>query len=111
MTNELFRYKAINLFLIRRQNQKQIDNSSLQAGEPMYFYCKHCGAQADVVEEEYLFNTRDVCSQCEGLESRGWLEEAILKSEQSMRIVSAGETPDETSSDPEGSSNEKAFYQ
>lgn len=65
---------AFKLFEIRKNSKKQvIDNTKLHAGEPMYFYCKHCGILCDVVEEQYLFTPYEVCSQCKGMEERGWL--------------------------------------
>lgn len=32
---------------------KKIDNSSLPAGSPMYFYCSFCGCLTDVLPESF----------------------------------------------------------
>lgn len=77
--NEAFKSKAIEQFVGRftaSKAVKKIDNASLMAGEPMYFYCKHCDVLIEALEEEYLFPPYSLCSQCEGLREEGWLEEA-----------------------------------
>ena len=43
---------------------KQIDNSSLYAGSPMYFYCKVCGHQSDVKPEGYMSTPKRYCDPC-----------------------------------------------
>jgi endogenous inhibitor of DNA gyrase (YacG/DUF329 family) len=55
----------------------KIDNSSLMAGEPMYFYCSCCGIQTEVLREDFLFRPFSKCSQCLGLDQMGWLDEAV----------------------------------
>jgi len=55
----------------------KIDNAELPAGSPMYFYCRHCGVPTEVLPEDYQFPPTTVCSQCKGLKSEGWLEEAV----------------------------------
>lgn len=72
--------KAIEQFSQRRLYSSQIekmDNSSLYAGEPMYFYCKYCGVPTEVLSEDYLFPPFEKCSQCSGLEKMNWLNDAI----------------------------------
>jgi hypothetical protein len=59
----------------RRKNPPQhIDNASLYAGSPMYFYCVSCAHIADTKPENYLFPPRKLCSECEALKDAGWLE-------------------------------------
>jgi hypothetical protein len=70
---------AIKQFLRRREyaiKQGQIDNSSLPAGYPMYFYCTHCGILLETLPEEYIFRPRRQCSQCKGLSEMRWLQDA-----------------------------------
>lgn len=55
---------------------EKIDNSGLHAGAAMYFYCAHCGIPTEVLPEDYLFPPHKSCSQCKGLDSEGWLDEA-----------------------------------
>lgn len=51
---------------------KQIDNSSLPAGSPMYFFCKFCGAPTDTLPEGYfLSRPKMVCDPCEMLHVHG----------------------------------------
>lgn len=56
----------------------QIENDKLVAGQPMFFYCKHCGVLCDIVDEEYLFPPRLVCSQCDGCCKQGWIKDFKL---------------------------------
>lgn len=46
---------------------KQINNSSLPAGSPMYFYCRICGHQSDVKGESYTDPPRKYCGDCQEL--------------------------------------------
>lgn len=55
---------------------EKVDNSGLHAGSPMYFYCRQCGIPTEVLPEDYLFPPQKECSQCTGLKSEGWLEDA-----------------------------------
>lgn len=57
----------------KSMSEGQIDNGRLYAGSPMYFYCKFCGAQTDVLPENYIFSTPSrVCSECQVLIDLGW---------------------------------------
>jgi len=40
--------KAVKEFLERKKEnskKKRINNADLSAGDPMYYYCRHCGAE------------------------------------------------------------------
>jgi endogenous inhibitor of DNA gyrase (YacG/DUF329 family) len=77
---QLAKEKALEQFVRRKRYAFQIekiDNSGLHAGSPMYFYCKHCGIPTEVLPEDYLFPPLRECSQCQGLQKEGWLNEAI----------------------------------
>lgn len=50
---------------------KQIDNASLYAGSPMYFYCRHCGHESDCLPEGYLGRPRHACGECQALLDAG----------------------------------------
>jgi hypothetical protein len=51
----------------------QIDNGRLWAGSPMYFYCKYCGQNTDVLPENYFLSTpRHICDECTSLIELGW---------------------------------------
>lgn len=59
----------------RRENQPvQIDNASLIAGSPMYFYCVSCGHVSDVKPEGYITAPARLCAECAALVTCGWLE-------------------------------------
>ncbi len=78
---------AINQFVKRALQARRtvrVENDRLKAGEPMYFYCEHCGIICDVLPEEYCFAPHRRCSQCEGLqemclvgEAKAALQEAL----------------------------------
>lgn len=72
--------KLINDFIERRQNPpKYINNSSLYAGSPMYFYCNHCQHVSDVLPESYTSRPRHICHSCRELEKLELLEDAKLE--------------------------------
>ncbi len=62
--------------LAERRNTpvKQIDNSQLYAGSPMYFYCQSCGHEADIKPETYITPPKKLCGECQALKDLGWLE-------------------------------------
>jgi hypothetical protein len=53
---------------------KHIDNASLYAGSPMYFYCRSCGHVADVLPESFLSTPKRLCKECEEMKANGWIE-------------------------------------
>jgi len=68
------REDSIILLESRKKNKPaKIDNEKLHAGEPMYFYCKHCGALSDVLPEEYTGKPNHVCDDCQKMVNNGWL--------------------------------------
>ena len=58
----------------KNKNKKHIDNSSLYAGSPMYFYCLGCNAEI-VVPENYTTRPK-LCPECQDLKDKGWLEQS-----------------------------------
>ena len=52
----------------------QINNASLYAGSPMYYYCKSCSGLAEVLPESHISSPKQLCDECQDLEDRGWLE-------------------------------------
>lgn len=70
--------RAIAALWRRRQESQtrtKIDNSTLVAGAPMYFYCVSCGAVADVKPEAFFTPPRTLCQECDALKECGWLTE------------------------------------
>jgi hypothetical protein len=47
--------------------ETQIDNGTLQAGSPMYFYCQLCQHLADVKPESYRDSPKKYCKLCQEL--------------------------------------------
>lgn len=54
--------------------KEKIDNASLYAGSPMYFYCTSCDVLSDVKPETYLDTPKTICDECKALKDLGWLE-------------------------------------
>ena len=59
----------------RKENAKKekINNASLYAGSPMYFYCINCGGLADTLPENYSWAPKELCNECQALKDLGWL--------------------------------------
>lgn len=67
--------KALAAFEKRKANPpQQIDNSSLYAGSPMYYYCRMCGHQSDVLPESHLARPRQLCIDCQLIKDMGWFD-------------------------------------
>lgn len=48
----------------------QMNNSSLRAGLPMYYYCRLCGLIADVLPESYwVVAPKTYCNECRDLKT------------------------------------------
>ena len=66
---------ALKALAYRRENKpNQIDNGSLYAGSPMYYYCKACGHLADCLPESHWGRPRQLCGECQALQDLNWLE-------------------------------------
>ena len=49
----------------RAVSNGQLDNSMLLAGSPMYFYCRCCGLECDVLPENYFVSRPKAhCDAC-----------------------------------------------
>ena len=59
----------------RKDNKpEQINNATLYAGSPMYFYCQMCGHLSDVKPESYTTPVKKLCDECEEIKKEGWVE-------------------------------------
>ena len=56
--------------------EKQIDNSALMAGMPMVYYCRHCGAHTETLNETHEKAPKMVCDPCEVLVVHGLIDKA-----------------------------------
>ncbi len=74
LTTENGKQNSVNALNQRRSVNKKkcrVDNSSLPAGSPMYFYCISCGEEI-AVPENYI-NKPDLCEECLAMKKLGWL--------------------------------------
>ena len=63
----------------------QIDNSSLPAGSPMYYYCKGCALLITTLPEGwYGESPAPLCASCKILNDHGLLDELT---EEAQRVV------------------------
>ena len=65
---------------VKRHNEhqgKQVDNSNLHAGSPMYYYCRHCGVHTQTLPEGHFGRPKIVCVPCEVLEAHGLIPRGI----------------------------------
>lgn len=65
----------------RQENQpEQIDNATLHAGSPMYFYCRVCGWLSDVKGESYIIPPAKLCKECMAIKEENWLKPPKIES-------------------------------
>lgn len=55
------------------KEQKDINNSSLPAGSPMFYYCNGCGLQNIVLPEAHLQMPPKLCTECQAMLDMGWM--------------------------------------
>lgn len=75
MITEQGKEVALRALIVRRETNKgikRVNNASLPAGSPMYFYCITCGLV--MVEPEGYLSRSKTCSECGALKELGWLE-------------------------------------
>jgi hypothetical protein len=72
---------------------KQVDNGQLPAGSPMYFYCRLCGHQSDVLPETYISTPRRHCAACSELKKAnpGLTDQTLI--EEAAKQVASETTP------------------
>lgn len=67
MTVTFDRKAAIALYWERvdkTRKQERIDNSSLHAGSPMYYYCRECGVHTETLPEGHWGRPKTLCDDC-----------------------------------------------
>jgi len=80
--------RAIRNFAKRKAfaNYKQQNEPTVtKHGEPIQVFCIHCGMPTEILEEDFIFDSNDKCSQCRALDNRSWLDEAKKFWEQSQK--------------------------
>ena len=81
------KFQAIQQFVQRKRYASMIrrmDSSGAHAGEPSYHYCAKCGTPTEVLNQRPAFQTYQVCSQCDALVKKEWIEEAIEFSREAL---------------------------
>jgi hypothetical protein len=62
--------------VIENRDKDRIDNSTLPAGSPMYYYCRECREFLTSLPEEHLAPAPALCEACKRLKERELLPEA-----------------------------------
>ena len=64
---------AMANYLKRKEEHKgkQVDNSRLPAGSPMYYHCKFCGCPTQTLPELHSGIPKTVCDPCKVLHEHG----------------------------------------
>jgi RNA polymerase-binding transcription factor DksA len=68
------REAQVRALAVRRQRNKgiiRIDNRTLRAGSPMYFYCRLCGGEIQL-PETFDPPAPSHCDDCHSLREQGW---------------------------------------
>lgn len=68
--------EALNAFRQRceaNKTRQQVNNASLPAGSPMYYYCKFCGDPTETLPEGHWGTPKTVCDPCQSLRTLGLL--------------------------------------
>lgn len=61
------------------KDKKRVDNSSLYAGSPMYYYCRACMAFITTLPETHLSAPPRYCEYCSDLRDKALMEEALRR--------------------------------
>lgn len=66
---------AMEQYRLRKKANKgkRIDNATLHAGSPMYFFCRFCDEPTETLPESYTSVPVTVCRPCEILRDHGLL--------------------------------------
>jgi hypothetical protein len=68
---------------------KQVDNAKLEAGSPMYYYCRTCGTLvATLPEDWYKEQPPKNCSDCQPL-----IDEGLIDDNYDAWLKARGEKP------------------
>lgn len=60
---------------LTNKDSKHIDNSTLYAGSPMYYYCKGCRVLITTLPENHLSAAPNYCTPCRVIVEHGLLPE------------------------------------
>jgi hypothetical protein len=83
---------AIEMFIKRFAKAMmagQVNNASLYAGSPMYYYCKFCGVHTQTLPESHWGRPVTVCNPCGVMDSHGLCAEAKELALKDRRVLIA----------------------
>lgn len=70
----LSKIAALSALASRKANPpEKVDNASLYAGSPMYYYCQSCGHLAEVLPECHTERPKSFCKKCQEMKDKGWI--------------------------------------
>jgi hypothetical protein len=72
--NFIRRYTASQI-----SKDQRVDNSSLPAGAPMYYFCRACGQFITALPEAHFSPAPKYCDDCEDLKKEALLDEALRR--------------------------------
>lgn len=68
---------ALEQFKKRKEansKKERINNSSLPAGSPMYYYCALCGDHTETLPESHVKRPKTTCDPCKILRDHGLVD-------------------------------------
>jgi len=77
MTMEFNAAIAVRQYVKRKAHnaeKKMIDNASLHAGSPMYYYCDFCCDDTQTLPESHTCAPKTVCDPCKMLRDHGIID-------------------------------------
>jgi hypothetical protein len=82
--------KTFILRYLEESQKEKVNNSSLYAGSPMYYYCRGCTCLTEVLPESHWGAPKKFCDACKVLSDHGLLQPLRAAAEKWRR-----EHPDE----------------
>jgi hypothetical protein len=69
------------------EKETHVDNSSLYAGSPMYYYCRECGVFITSLPESHTCAAPSLCDGCKKLTDQELLPEARAAVKVAKKVV------------------------
>lgn len=70
-----FAIKSLHERRAKSLTDTKVNNASLPAGFPIYYYCISCGQVSETVSETYVTSPRKICTECQAMIDLNWLTE------------------------------------
>lgn len=84
LDTEVAMTKFVERFRMNK-DKEQVDNSTLYAGSPMYYYCKFCGEHTQTLPECHFSAPKTICDPCEVLNAHGLIPDAKKRVEEEVQ--------------------------